>query len=306
MMENNNKMTAWLNQHTDEYRYLLVDPLKKIASANLLSLPKLQQPGRETIFPVLRADLAYSPTHCPHLVLLARPGESCQPPWITHAENYAQSEVLQEKRYICGWLSSEEEPESLAISLAEQCGRVSNTFLPFFEPLRFELLQAMSPEDGLAGSIWPVSHWWYMTVAGELACQIGKETTDKWRLNWGGEWAQQNVRAIGQILKAWGSVCTTMPSDSAIQAAMMWKKTEGTGLNDIRDSYFLAAYSLGLGVDIAEHPAVKERMQQVIADPSLRLSQCLEALPASIKQELWNKAPAVQQDENKGMHQHDI
>lgn len=296
-------MTDWLNQHTDEYRYLLLDPLKKVASANQLSLLRLQQNlGRKAIYPVLRADLAYSPAHCPQLVLLARPGESCEFSWLSRAEDYARSEVLQEKRYLCGWLSSAQEPELLAVSLAEQCKRVSHDFLPLFEPLRFELLQVMSPPNGLAGSIWPVSHWWYMTVAGELACQTGKEQVDKWRLNWGVEWAQQNARAIGHVLKAWNAVNAILPADAAMQAVAMWKKTVSTGLNDIRDSYFLASWSLGHGVDIAQHSAVKNLIQQVIADPSLRLSQCLQTLPDTVKQEIQTVNGL---NANKGVHHHD-
>lgn len=305
-MMKNNRMTDWLNQHTDEYRYLLVDPLKKVASANPLSLAELQRKlGGDVIFPVLRRDLAYSPDHCPQLVLLARPGEACHYPWLNGTEAYARGEVLQEKRYLCGWLSSAQAPESLAVSLAEQCNRISHAFLPLFEPLRFELLQAMSQEDELAGSIWPVSRWWYMTVAGEPACQTGKASNETWRLSWGVEWVQQNVRAVGQILKAWGTVSTVMPSDAAMQAAMMWKKTAETGLNDTRDSYFLAAWSLGLGVDTAQHPAVKELIQQVIADPSVRLSRRLQALPGTIKQELKHNA-VTRQNENKGERRHDV
>ena len=117
-----------------------------------------------------------------------------------------------------------------------------------------------------------------MTVAGEVACQTGIKPTEQWRPNWGVEWAQQNARGIGQILKAWGSVRTDLPSDAAVQAARIWKKTAEIGLIDIRDSYFLATCSLGLGIDIAQHPAVKELIQQVNADFSLCLSRCLRSM----------------------------
>lgn len=299
-------LTERLNQYSEMYRYLLLDPLKTVSSVNPLHLHKLKKSlGDDAIYTVLRRDLAYSPAHCPLLVLLASPGEECNYPWLDGTEGYARGEALQDKRYLCGWLVSSQKPEQLAVSLAEQCHRVSHAFLPFFEPLRFELLQAMSPQNGLAGSIWPVNQWFYMTVAGELACQTGNESDEKWQLNWGAEWVQQNVCAVGHILKAWGTVSAVMPSDAAMQAAMMWKKTAETGLNDTRDSYFLAAWSLGLGVDIAQHPAVKELIQLVITDPSVRLSRRLQALPEATKQELTNKA-IIRQDENKGAHRHDI
>ncbi|MTH46485.1 hypothetical protein [Intestinirhabdus alba] len=294
-------LTERLNHYPEMYRYLLLDPLKTVASVNPLHPQQLKQsPGENAIYPVLRRDLAYSPEHCPLLVLLASPGEACTCPWLDGTEGYARGEALQDKRYLCGWLVSSQKPEQLAVSLAEQCDRISQTFLPFFEPLRFELLQAMSPVNGLAGSIWPVSQWWYMTVAGELACQTGQASDEKWRLNWGAEWIQQNVRAVGQILQAWGAVSTVLPSDAAMQAAIMWKKTAETGLKDPRDRYFLATCSLGTGVDIAQHPAVNDLIQQVIAEPSVPLSRRLQALPETIKQALMNEA-CHPTERNKGV-----
>lgn len=299
-------LTEKLNQYPDMYRYLLLDPLKTVSSVNPLYLHKLKQsPGEHAIYPVLRRDLAYSPEHCPLLVLLASPGEESHYPWLDDTEGYARGEALQDKRYLCGWLVSSQKPEQLAVSLAEQCNRLSHAFLPFFEPLRFELLKAMSPVDGLAGSIWPINQWFYMTVAGEIDCQTGYKPDEKWRLNWGAEWTQQNVCAVGHILKAWGAVTAVMPSDAAMQAAMMWRKTVETGLSDTRDSYFLAAWCLGLGVDLLHHSAVKDLIQQVIVDPSIRLSRRLQALPEMIKQEIKNKA-ITGQAVNKGVHRHDV
>ncbi|GEM_PF-581865 len=284
-------LTQRLNQYSEMYRYLLLDPLKTVSSVNPIHLHKLKQSlGEHAICPVLRRDLAYSPEHCPQLVLLASPGEECNYPWLDDSESYARGEALQDKRYLCGWLVSSQKPKQLAVSLAEQCNRLSHVFLPFFEPLRFELLQAKSPVDGLAGSIWPVNQWFYMTVAGEIVCQAGYKPDEKWRLNWGAEWMQQNVCAVGHILKAWGAVTTVMPSDAAIKAAMMWRKTVETGLNDTRDSYFLTTWCLGLGVDLSQHSIVKDLIQQVIADPSIRLSRRLQALPEMVKQELKNEA----------------
>jgi hypothetical protein len=306
MMENIS-IAEWLNENTDEYRYLLVDPLKKVAAANPLSLYKLQKILEENaIFPVLRGDLAYSPKHCPHLVLLARPGESCDVSLLNRTETYARSESLQGKRYLCAWLTSAQGPESLAISLAEQCNTLrAQEVLPFFEPLRFELLQAMSPEDGLAGNIWPVSHWWYMTVTGELRCQRGKVSTEQWRLNWGTERTQNNVHTFSQILKYWGKVNPALPSDAAMKTVMMWEQAAVQGLSDANDTYFFTTYSLGKGVDIAQHPAVKNLIQQVVADPSVRLSQLIQGLPDAVIREFENKA-LTQPDYDKGTYRHGI
>jgi len=287
-----------LNKYSDTYRYLLLNPLKKVPYNNPLHVDNLQQTlGNKTIYPVLRRDLAYSPKHCPQLVLLASPGERCEYRDFNSAEGYARSEALHDKRYFCAWLTSAQEPAALAGSLAEQCLHLMKpSFLPFFEPLRFELLQAMSPKESFAGSLWPIHHWWYMTAAGELACQAGKYSEEKWRLHWQAEETQQYVPAIRQLLLAWQQVTSTLPYDAALQAAKAWKHTLKTGLKEKNDLYFLALNRLTLGIDIETHPVVKNLLMQEIADPSHRFTKFLQKLPDAIWRELKQQAGRVIQE----------
>jgi F420-dependent methylenetetrahydromethanopterin dehydrogenase len=70
---------------------------------------------------VLRPDLAWSPEHCPLLVLLASPGENCDERLIEESEEYALGEVLYEKRYVCGWMSASLDPQEMATWIAELC-----------------------------------------------------------------------------------------------------------------------------------------------------------------------------------------
>jgi len=183
-----NALIELLNKQSDEYRYVLLNPLKIVSDSNPLHVPTLRSMlGERAVLPVLRGDLTHSPQHCPQLVLLASPQESCEFSWLAGSLGYARNESLHEKRYLCAWLSSAVPPEELAVILADQCNHLStNMFIPMFEPLRFELLQAFSPPNALAASIWPVSHWWYVSTTGEIACQSGKAYEEKWRLNWGG------------------------------------------------------------------------------------------------------------------------
>lgn len=281
-----------LNQHPNLYRYLLLDPLKKVSCVNPLHLDNIQQAlGKDAIYPVLRRDLAYLPEYCPQLVLLASPGERCEYQGLDEAENYARSEALHEKRYFCACLASTQGPALLAKFLAEQCNHfVESSFLAFFEPLRFELLHAMSPKESLAASLAPISHWWYMTAAGELACQAGHDAEEKCRLNWLAEETQQHMPEIRQLLLAWQQVNSTLPSDAALQAAKAWGHTIKTGLIEKGDRYFLALNRLTLGVDIEAHPVSRNLLLQEVANPSQRFTKILQALPDVIWQELKGQA----------------
>ncbi|MBO1631979.1 hypothetical protein ACX1F1_17560 [Yersinia pseudotuberculosis] len=300
-----NTVVDMLNQHRDEYRYLLLDPLKTVSSVNPLHLLNLQQMlGDSAIHPVLRSDLAYSPSYCPQLVLLASPSERCEFPWLVASQAYARGEVLHEKRYVCAWLSSPMPSEQLATALANQCDQLSeNAFTALFEPLCFELLQAMTQRDGLAGNLWPVSHWWYMTIAGDIACQTGSATEEKWRMNWGAERALRDRRALWQLLLAWQQVRPILPTDAVIQAEAASAKAAKTGLADRDGRNFLALNSLTLAVDIEQHPAVQAVLQQALANPTQRFIQLLLTLPETVWQTLEGQI-TPQQNTDKGIDRH--
>lgn len=301
-----NSLLAMLQAQQDEYRYLLLDPLKTVSPVNPLHLSNLcDELGEKALFPVLRRDLAHSPQECPQLVLLAAPGERCDFPWLAETENYARSEVWQEKRYLCAWLSSAMPPEQLATTLAAQCSQLTDhRFIPLFEPLRFELLQATaSSPEALAGTIWPVSHWGFMKFSGEIACQTGKASEAPWSINWGVESVQQDIRPIWQLLLAWHRVNPLLPSDAAIQAANAWRNTTKTGLTAPQDRHYLALNRLTLPVDIEQHPAVRQVLQQVIADPSQRFIPLLRALPDTVWLELENSI-TTPQHHDEGSYRH--
>ncbi|MDK9355133.1 hypothetical protein [Lelliottia wanjuensis] len=274
----------------DEYRYLLIDPLKAVCDVRPIHLSHLQKTlGDQAIRPVLRQDLAYSPQHCPQLVLLATPGCGCDAALLECLVDYAAEEALHEKRYLCAWLSSPQPLEQLVVTLADWCNHLDNSaFFPFFEPHRFELLQATSPAKKLGGSIWPVSHWWYMSAAGNITVVDGNEATDKWQLTWGVQHAQQAARMIWQLLFAWQQVCPTLPSDAVKLAAAAWREVEKTELTHVEDRLFLALNRLTLLVNIELHPQINALLQQAIASPALRFTQLLNSLPESVWFELDN------------------
>ncbi|MRS17526.1 hypothetical protein GJV06_21860 [Enterobacteriaceae bacterium RIT691] len=274
----------------DEYRYLLIDPLKTVSKVRPIHLSHLKKTlGDQAIRPVLRQDLVYSPQHCPQLVLLAEPGTECDTALVESLVDYAAEEALHEKRYLCAWLSSRQPPEQLVITVANWCNNLDNSeFFPFFEPHRFELLHATSPANKLGGSIWPVSHWCYMNAAGNITVVDGNEATDKWQLTWGVQHAQQEARMIWQLLFAWWRVCPTLPSDAVKQAAAAWREVEKTELTHIEDRLFLALNRLTLQINIEQHSQINALLQQAIASPALRFTQLLNSLPESVWFELDN------------------
>lgn len=295
-MELDQKITIQdrLNQHPSLFRYLLLDPLKTISHLNPLHMDNLQQSlGKEAIYPVLRRDLAYSPEHCPQLILLASPGEHCEFSWLADSESYARNEALQEKRYFSAWLTSAQEPKQLAASLAKQCNQIiTDVFLPFFEPLCFELLKVKSPEDGLAGRIWPVSQWWFMTVSGNIAFQAGKNVGEKSWLNWGIEMDLQDFRSIRKLLWSWHEAEAGLPFHAAMQAEEAWENTLDTGLKDTDDRNYWALNYLTMRVDIGQHPAVRVLIQQAIDNPSQRISALLQTLSDEVWLELESQTIA--------------
>ncbi|ROR09879.1 hypothetical protein EC836_104131 [Erwinia sp. JUb26] len=291
-MTTSNQMSGSLNEimqrQQGEYRYLLLDPLKAVAEINPLSLPTLRNElGERAIFPVLRSDLAYSPPHCPQLVLLASPDEPGDVAWLAGAERYARSEALHEKRYLCAWLSSTLPPASLAVALAARCQQpVEGGFIPLFEPLRFELLQAMLPAEQMSGAVWPVSQWLYMRTSGEIACQPGSASADNRPVNWAVESAQREVREIWALLFAWQRVSSLLPENAVLQALQAWQGTACTGLNRRDDRHFLALNRLTLPEEIEKHPAVMCVLQQAIAEPHQSFIHLFSTLPDSVWQEL--------------------
>jgi len=277
-----------LNQPVNEYRYLLLDPLKAVSIANPLHLSNLRKTlGDRAIYPILRRDLAYTPGHCPFLVLLASPGECCNYPWLEQTEEYARSEIFLSKRYLCGWLSSTEQPAQLATTLAAQCDRLNETeCLPFFEPLRFELLQAMSSQSAFAGYLWPISHWWYMSVTGEVLGQTGAPTQEKWQMSWAMQNAQQHLHFLWKLLFSWHQISHQLPHDAVSKLYDAFKYSEKTGLPDRDDRQFLALTRLTQGIDIEQHPVIAALVRQAIANPSQRILPLIQTVPDTVWLEL--------------------
>lgn len=276
-----------LNGMPDEYRYLLLDPLKNVASWNALHLDRLDEKwGSKAIHRVLRPDLAYAPQYCPILLLLAPPGASCDEEILLESEKYSRAELLYEKRYVCGWISSPLSPEALATQLADLCKQVKRDgLIPFYEPQRLELLKALADAEELSSLVSPVSQWCWLSSGGNLTVLSGSSEGEEWRMKWGAERAQNHVRDIWRLLFAWQRA-VPLPVDAALQAADAWTKSAEAKLHHEADRICLALSYLTLPGDITEHPEVLALLRQVASNPDLHFTQLFPTLSDAVWQTL--------------------
>ncbi|KNC06389.1 hypothetical protein AC791_17470 [Klebsiella sp. RIT-PI-d] len=289
------ELSGYLNIRQDEYRYLLLDPLKRITSWDPLHPARLNDAtGRETLRRVLRPDLAWSPEHCPLLLCLASPGEFCDETLVQNSGEHARNERLAEKHYICGWLSSSLEPDAMAEWLAGLCRDiVTSTTVPVHEPLRLELLQATVDPAILSALLHPVSQWHLLSCTDALITLCGQNSDTERRLNWGAEQAQRNVREILRLLSAWHDVIPTLPAEAVRLATNAWTASGKTGLHHPGDRFYLALSILTQPVDITRHDSVKTRLQQAADNSALRFTQLMQSLPDETWQELRHLPPPL-------------
>lgn len=276
-----------LNTRPDEYRYLLIDPLKPVMLWNPLHPDCLtEKKGPDFLRRVLRPDLAWSPEHCPLLVLLASPGENCDKRIIEESEQYALGELLYEKRYVCGWMSALLTPEEMAKWLVELCKKIRpGAIVPVFEPLRLELLGGAVDPAQFATLLAPLSQWIFLSVTGERRVLSGAIEGKEWQLNWGAEQALDNIRDIWRLLSAWSHSSESLPPDAARQAEKAWKLSGKVGLNHLSDRLLLALDSLTLPTSVTTHSDMKVLLQKVASNPNLHLTQLMKTLPKTVWQE---------------------
>lgn len=157
------------NQHY--YRYLLIDPLTSVSEMDFIDLNNIKdQLDDEAITTVIRSDLAYDLASCPKLVTIGKPNLPLEKRLLHFSVVEAQSEILQKKRYICGWMVSQYPPEVVAEQITH-IGRfltkyMGTHFVPFYEPFRMQLLHqgnAVCPEF-LADVLNCFQHYSYPTI----------------------------------------------------------------------------------------------------------------------------------------------
>lgn len=133
-------------QHApDTTLYLLLDLLADCAADDPLHIEALRHSlGNDAITPLHRPDLIHTPSACPVLVTLAKPGVSPSQQLLALSALRAQEEQSRHKRYVCGWLISSAEARNLSTHI------VSLGQLPLEQGQAF--FRSMNP---FAWSYWP-------------------------------------------------------------------------------------------------------------------------------------------------------
>ncbi|KER72445.1 hypothetical protein HR51_07405 [Burkholderia cepacia] len=267
--------------HRDtDYFYLLVDPLASSAGYSPISLPNLDDtPGEAAMTLIERADLAYESDHCPRLVTLATPGATPDPDLLDASLSYAESEAGNDKRYVCGWLSSAEAPERLALDIAQRCiidQGGDTAFVPLFEPIRHELLAMLAPDEA-ASWLGPVKRWLYPSANGEVVQTTGR-LGDERLVSANSLTVQRDVPSIVRILAGWRASLALplsfapargpspeLPSGAATRAWRELQDARALGLNTLEDQIVFALHRLNLHPKLDDYSIVREAIHHAVS-----------------------------------------
>ncbi|MEM5435481.1 hypothetical protein [Paraburkholderia diazotrophica] len=256
-----------------EYFYLLVDPLAGYDEHARIGIPGLQATlGDDALAIVRRADLAHEPDLCPRLVVLAAPGTSPDPDLVDASIRHAEREAEYDRRYVCGWLSSATQPDRLASGIAERCiveAGAESRYVPFYEPVRAELLASTSIEDA---NVWrgPVSDWLYPDASG-VVTRLPRAKTSAQRISDYGVSVQAGVPWVVRLLAAWRTAqmddlsyaparwrgAHLLPPDAAAQAYGQLLDASHLGLSDLTDQLVFALHRLFIHPRLDTHPQVR-------------------------------------------------
>ncbi|WP_269511581.1 DUF4123 domain-containing protein [Burkholderia sp. IMCC1007] len=270
----------------NDYLYLLLDPMAECAPEDPLSIASLTQAlGEQAITRVLRPDLAHTAEACPALVQLAAPGELPAKALLESSERYAYEDAGYKKRYVCGWLSSECPPETLAEHLAARCLDVApaatQSVSPWFEPLRLELLAA-SVGNTFPDLLWPIRRWLCPTSWGGYTLFRGAPTGAGMDIPALARQTQRLAPLIGDFLDAWRLALrfpltyaprhwrgdTLLPPQAAAHAFRLVRDAHKRGLRLSADVIDLCMHRVFIHPDLPLHPHVQADIARALAGTS--------------------------------------
>jgi hypothetical protein len=289
-------------QHApDTTLYLLLDLLADCAADDPLHIEALRHSlGNDAITPLHRPDLIHTPSACPVLVTLAKPGVSPSQQLLALSALRAQEEQSRHKRYVCGWLISSAEARNLSthiVSLGQLPLEQGQAFFPIHEPLRLELLASTFRRND-EGPWWPIRHWLLPTSSGAGGVLMGvpeRRTAPNTRTTA----VQQDAPMVSALLSSWRRALslpltyaparwtgpTTLPPQAAAQAYIQIQQARHLGLSNQDDILTLALHRLILHPRLHQHTGVRALIEQA-AQGQAPLSQLL----APYNDTAWQRA----------------
>lgn len=266
-------------QHApDTTLYLLLDLLADCTADDPLHIEALGQSlGNGAITPLHRPDMIHTPSACPVLVTLAKPGVSPPQQLLQLSALRAQEEQGRHKRYVCGWLISSAAALNLnahIVSLGQLPLEKGRAFFPVHEPLRLELLASTYRRND-EGPWWPIRQWLLPTSSGAGSVLMGipeRRTAPDTRMTA----VQQDAPMVSALLSSWRRALslpltyaparwtgpTALPPQAAAQAYIQIQQARHLGLCNQDDILTLALHRLLLHPRLHQHPGVRALIEQ--------------------------------------------
>lgn len=198
---------ATQNRQPADYLYLLLDPLARYDASDALSIASLSVTlGESSLMRVLRPDLAHDPDSCPLLVQLAAPAEHAPRQLLELSAAQAREEIDHTRRYVCGWLLSEQPLAVVAAHLVQRCHdlrhRRESVITPWFEPLRLELLEDSVPYR-FRSFLGAIREWLYPLSWGLARVFPGSHSSDPLEITDLAREGQSSALLVNKLLIIW-------------------------------------------------------------------------------------------------------
>lgn len=262
-----------------QYRYLLIDALTTVSEMDFIALNNIKELlGENTITTVIRPDLSHDLASCPKLITIGKPNQELEKRLLHFSIVEATDEILQSKRYVCGWMLSEHPPEiiieqmvNIGSFLSKYCG---TGFVPFYEPFRMQLLQegnAICPEF-IANMLNCFQAYCYPTTTQTL--NIVKPLENRQEnismfFSEDAKFYQQQIKMIFQLYlsesKIYGETGKDINKISLINIAKVYQKAFFCGLTQISDQLVFALMTLRYG-DLLSNPQLKRAIDDAKFD----------------------------------------
>lgn len=272
---------ATQGRKASESLYLLLDPAGDCSSEQPLHISGLIAAlGAEAVTRIARPGMEHTPEQWPALVQLAAPGQTI-PEYFALSNQFAATETLAKKPYVCGWLFSEHSADAIGTHITRQCQALqptdSSVSAPWYEPVRLALLH--SAMENVGQILGPIRAWMYPTVSGEVAAVEASSLSAELVIPALARDVQRFAPQITKLLAAWRRLNASqqtyapwqfsgnagLPNHAPSHAFNLIYEAHRRGLRDRADIQCLCLHTVMLHPLLLQHPTIAEDVQQAVS-----------------------------------------